>query len=87
MSNYDNTNKGALFKNDKGDNPSRPDCQGKININGIDHKLSGWWQTPKNGGEKFLALKASEFIPKSAFAPKNPTEFLQPAEGEDDIPF
>ena len=87
MSNYDNTNKGVLFKNDKGDNPKRPDCQGSVNINGTDYKLSGWWQTPKSGGEKFLALKASDSIPKNDFTPKNPTNFLQPAEEADEIPF
>jgi hypothetical protein len=87
MSNYDNTNKGTLFKNDKGDNPKRPDYQGKINVNGKEMKLAAWIQTPKNGGDKFIAITVSDLIPKSDFTPKNPTDFLQSAEGEDDIPF
>jgi uncharacterized protein (DUF736 family) len=87
MSNYDNTNKGTLFKNDKGDNPKRPDYQGKINVNGKEMKLAAWIRTPNNGGDKFIAITVSDLIPKSDFTPKNPTDFLQSAEGEDDIPF
>jgi len=87
MSNYDNTNKGTLFKNDKGDNPKRPDYQGKINVNGKEMKLAAWIQTPKNGGDKFIAITVSELIPKGDFAPKTPTNFLQPAEEADEIPF
>ena len=57
MSQYDETNTGALFINDKGGNDKRPDRRGKINIEGVEYKLSGWLRTPKNGGEKFLSLK------------------------------
>ena len=31
---YDNTNRGALYKNDKQGNEKRPDFTGKINVNG-----------------------------------------------------
>jgi len=58
MSNYDDTNTGALFKNDKGGNDKRPDRRGKINIEGVEYKLSGWLRTPKQGGDQFLSLKA-----------------------------
>ena len=86
MSTYDNTNKGSLFKNDKGDNPKRPDYQGKINIGGIEYKLSAWLQTPKNGGDKYMAIKVSDLAP-AAFTPRPPTEFLASADAEDEIPF
>ena len=39
---YDNTNTFTLFKNDKGDNPKRPDYTGKMNVDGIGFKISGW---------------------------------------------
>jgi uncharacterized protein (DUF736 family) len=80
MSNYDNTNKGTLFKNDKGDNPKRPDYQGKINVNGKESKIAAWIQTPKNGGEEFIAITVTEIVPQE------PKEFLKSADTEE-IPF
>jgi uncharacterized protein (DUF736 family) len=56
MSTYDNTNTGALFPNDKGDNPKRPDFRGTINIEGTDYNVAGWRKESKNG-KKFLSLK------------------------------
>ena len=58
MPEYDPTNTGALFKNDKAGNDKRPDRRGKINIEGVEYKLSGWLRTPKSGGDQFLSLKA-----------------------------
>jgi hypothetical protein len=81
---YDNTNKGSLFKNDKGDNPKRPDYQGKINIDGAEFKLSAWLQTPKNGGAKYMALKVSDAAPSST--PK-PVTVPDLDNEEDEIPF
>ena len=43
MSNYDNTNKGAIWRNqNKQDNPNAPDFKGTINIEGVEYWLSGW---------------------------------------------
>ena len=84
MSDYDNTNKGSLFKNDKGDNPKRPDYQGKINIDGTDYKLSAWLQTPKNGGAKYMALKVTEAASSPSFACKT---VPAPDTERDEIPF
>ena len=50
---YDNTNTFALFKNDKGENPKRPDYTGKMNVDGIGFKISGWINEGANG--KFIA--------------------------------
>jgi uncharacterized protein (DUF736 family) len=83
MSNYDNTNKGSLFKNDKGDNPKRPDYQGKINIDGTEYRLSAWLQTPKNGGAKYMSLKVSEIEGGGGFTPKPAPEPIE----TDEIPF
>jgi hypothetical protein len=54
---YDNTNTGALFMNDKAGNDKRPDRKGTINVEGVEYQLSGWIREKKNGGEKFLSLK------------------------------
>ena len=39
MAEYDNTNTFTLFKNDKGDNPKRPDYTGNANVDGIEFKI------------------------------------------------
>jgi hypothetical protein len=83
MSEYDNTNKGSLFKNDKGDNPKRPDYQGKINIDGTEYRLSAWVQTPKKGGAKYMALKVSE--PNTSSPATKPVPDLD--NDQDEIPF
>jgi uncharacterized protein (DUF736 family) len=54
---YDNTNSGTLFKNDKGDNDKRPDYKGKIDINGTEYNLSAWVREMKSGNGKYLSLK------------------------------
>jgi len=58
MSNYDNTNSGVLFQNDKKGNEKAPDYKGKLNVNGKDYDLAGWLREGKNG--KFLSVKISE---------------------------
>ena len=59
---YDNS--GVLFKNDKGDNPKRPDYRGSIAVVGVDYNISGWIRESKKTGDKFLSLKVE---PKTAF--------------------
>ena len=54
---YDNTNRGALFRNDDKD-PSDDkdrDYNGTLNIERAEYWLSGWVRTSKNG-RKFLSL-------------------------------
>jgi hypothetical protein len=50
MAEYDNKSTGALFKNDKGDNPKRPDYTGSYtDENGKEFKVNAWVKTDKNG--------------------------------------
>ena len=53
MAQYDNTNTFALFKNDQGDNPKRPNYTGNLNVDGIEFRISGWIREGKNG--KFIS--------------------------------
>jgi uncharacterized protein (DUF736 family) len=55
MEKYDNS--GVLFKNDKGDNPKRPDYRGSIAVAGVDYNISGWIRESKKTGDKFMSLK------------------------------
>ncbi len=50
---YDNTNKGALFGNDrKREGKKDPDLQGKLNIDGEERWMSAWFFTYEKDGEK-----------------------------------
>ena len=55
---------GAMFKNDKGDNPQRPDYRGDIMLDGVMYEISGWIKPkPSNPAEKFMSLSGK---PKQA---------------------
>lgn len=51
---YDNTNRGVLFDNDRKQSDKHPDMTGKLNINGTEHWFSAWWKEGRNG--EFLSL-------------------------------
>ena len=61
MANYQQTfdpnMRGVLFKNDKKGNEKRPDYRGSCVINNVDMNVSGWIQTSKKTGDKFMSLK------------------------------
>lgn len=92
MSNYDNTNSGALFQAKEKRTPKSPDYSGSINANGVDFFVSGWKKTDRNG-KPYLSL---------ALTPKNQQQNNQNSQGshsqnhsqgeppmdfDDDIPF
>lgn len=52
-------NSGALFKNDKGDNPSRPDYRGDLMVGGVLYEISAWIKPlPSNAEKRFMSLSA-----------------------------
>lgn len=53
---YSNENRGALFVNDRKQTEKHPDMQGKINVNGVDYYLSGWWKKTTKGEILSLSL-------------------------------
>ena len=57
MPEYDNTNTGALFRNDKDGNEKRPDYKGSLDVNGEQFWISAWIRESKNDGRKFMSLK------------------------------
>lgn len=58
MADYDNTNSGALFKNDNKESEKHPDYRGSINVDGTEFWLSAWLKTSKQG-TKFMSLSVS----------------------------
>ena len=62
MAEYDNKNRFALFKNDKGDNPNRPDYQGTVTLpDGTEMRMSAWIRESQSG-LKYLSGALSETI-------------------------
>jgi len=67
MSDYDDSNRGVLFKNERKETEKHPDLSGSININGVDHWLNGWSKVSQNGN-KFISLSIGK--PKDVQKPK-----------------
>ncbi len=87
MSDYDNTDRGALFKNEKKENESQPDYTGNINVKGTEQRISAWLNTSKSG-IKYLSIKCSDPMPREdAGAPSAPAPATAPAPLDDNIPF
>jgi hypothetical protein len=70
MTQYDNTNRGLLSRNDKQGNESRPDYRGSINVAGVKYWLSAWIREGREGtkleGQKYMSLSVQ---PKDASYP------------------
>lgn len=80
---YDNTNKGALFKNQHQTNERQPNLKGFVDVGGVEYWVSGWTKTVQNGpkaGEKMISFTVEpKEAPKEAPAPDD--------DFDDDIPF
>lgn len=57
---YDNNNRGALFKNNKRVKDSQPEYTGSVEVNNVEYYLSAWVKESKQG-QKFFSLS---FTPK-----------------------
>jgi uncharacterized protein (DUF736 family) len=81
---YDNTNRGSLFKNDRKDDAKFPDYKGSINVDGTDYWLSAWIKVSKDGN-KFMSLSVKN---KNADASLQPKKKVKQEEFDDsDLPF
>ena len=68
MSDYDNTNRGALFKNDRKEQGDRkPEYSGSLNVDGVEYFLDAWLKTSQ-AGQKFMSVsvKRKDKQPSSA---------------------
>lgn len=93
MAEYDNTNRGVLFKNDRKEKDSHPDYKGQINVGGDEFWLSAWIKDGQKG--KFMSISIQEKEQERA-APQSkqaaqPQRSGRPAPNfsdiDDDIPF
>jgi hypothetical protein len=82
MAEFDNTNRGSLFKNDKKEEEKHPDMSGTINIDGVEYWISGWKKVSK-AGSGFISLSVR---PKQERQSSAPTKKAKP-EPFDDLDF
>ena len=93
---YDDTNRGAIFKNDRKEKDTHPDYKGTLNVAGVEYWVSSWIKTSQKGS-KFMSLSVT---PKDAQQTPAPTTYtpqakMQPAPAngggfddmDSDIPF
>ena len=79
---YDNTNRGALFKNDRKEKETQPDYRGDINVNGSEMWISAWLKTSKDG-KTYMSLSVQpKEVQASTTEPQPAVDAL-----DDSIPF
>ena len=83
MTEYDNTNRGALFKNDKQGNENWADYQGSLNVDGVEHYISAWIKKSKKG-QTFMSLSVKR---KDSQRSPNPQKQSDGTPFSDEIPF
>ena len=88
MSDYDDTNRGALFKNERKEKETHADYNGSVNVGGQEFWLNAWVKEAKSG-KKFFSLSVK---PKDApaVAPATSAAAAATPAAEislDDVPF
>lgn len=79
MTQYDNTNRGVLFTNDRKESDKHPDWKGRLNIAGVDHWVDGWIKQGARG--EFISLSLGKPCEKQGAAPiKQPSKPAAPAQ-------
>ena len=63
---YDNTNTGVLFINDRKEKETHPTRKGSLNVEGKEYWLSGWDKETSKGETISLSLQAKDAPPQTA---------------------
>ena len=75
---YDNRDRGVLYKNENKTSENHPDYSGSVNVAGTDFWLSGWLKESKKDGKKFFSLSVrpkGDAAPKLVNKPKKSSDF------------
>lgn len=72
MSEFDPTNRGSIWKNEKKEKDSHPDFTGSLNVDGVEYWVSAWKKKPG----------ASEKAPSLSFSIQPKQEARQPAQSQ-----
>ena len=77
---YDRTNRGSIWKNDKKQTDNHPDFTGSLDVNGVEYWVSAWKRKP-DANPKAPALSFSIKPKEAQPEPKPEPDF------DDPIPF
>ena len=84
MADFDNTNRGSIWKNDKKEKDTHPDFTGSLNVGGVEYWVSAWKRRP-DASDKAPALSFS-VKPKEESKKAGPSR-VGNSDMNDDIPF
>ena len=96
MTQFDNTNRGQFWKNDKKETDRHPDWKGSINVEGVEYWLSAWNRKPDANPKApsvSISIQRKEQQPDAGFqqqqAPQQSQQAVPPATDDlnDAIPF
>jgi hypothetical protein len=89
MNQYDNTNKGAIFKNNQKAHENQPEYKGSLNVEGKEYWVSVWINEKKSDGEKYMSLKltAKDEVMGGAVKPQPQQQPQAQADIDEVIPF
>lgn len=88
MSQYDNTNRGAMWNNANKQSDNHPDLSGSINIEGVEYWISGWKRrSDSSPNAPVVSLSIRPKDQQSAPKPQPAPVQQAPADFEDDIPW
>jgi hypothetical protein len=88
MPEYDNTNRGVLFKNEEKESETHADYAGTINVDGTEFWLNAWIKEAKSG-KKFMSLSVKPKQQKVETRTHRPAQKLPGniQDMDDSIPF
>lgn len=87
MPDYDNTNRGALFRNEDRKSDKYPEYSGTINVDGREFWLSAWVKEGRKGKFFSLSVKAKDMPPAKQ---TTGSKWAEPEPGPDpfeEVPF
>ena len=82
MTDYDNTNRGSIWKNDKQETEKHPDFTGSLNVDGKEYWVSAWKRKP-DANPKAPALS---FSVKAKDQPQQVQQSPQSGQFDEDVP-
>jgi hypothetical protein len=85
---YDNTNRGSIWKNEKKERDTHPDFTGSLNVDGVEYWVSAW-KRKEGAGPKAPALSFSVKAKEAREAPRSQPQpaAVVDAFDDSDIPF
>lgn len=91
MTEFDNTNRGSIWKNDKKETEKHPDFTGSLNVGGVEYWVSAWKRkpdaNPKAPALSFSVKRKDEAKKPSAPQSTAPSGNQNDEFFDDDLPF